>query len=49
MKNKNEGKKAAAKAYVDIQLSTIRQYGQEAKLSENKYKSIIKKVERATA
>jgi hypothetical protein len=49
MKNKNDDKKAAAKAYVDTQLDTIRKYGKEAKISENKYKSIIKQVARASA
>jgi hypothetical protein len=49
VKNKADNKKAVAKAYVDAQLNTIRKHGKEPKISENKYKSIIKQVARATA
>ena len=42
-------KKAIAKAYVDAQLNTIKKFGKPAKLSQGKYQSIIRHIERATA
>jgi len=44
-----ESKAAAAKAYVDTQLNTIRKFGQDVKLSEDKYKTIVQRVARATS
>ncbi|MFY9752191.1 MAG: hypothetical protein WBS18_14755 [Candidatus Acidiferrales bacterium] len=39
--------KTAAKAYVDSQLRILRKYG-TVELSDSKYKSMIRSVERAT-
>jgi hypothetical protein len=47
---KEQGDKtAAAKAYVDAQLNTIRKFGQDIRISEDKYKKIVQRVARAAS
>lgn len=46
---KDGNKTAAAKAYVDTQLATIRKFGKEPQLSDDKYKRIVQRVARAAS
>lgn len=46
---KSKSKEEAAKAYVESQLEILRKHGTGVKLSEKKYQTILKQVQKASA